>query len=66
MDGHDKLLTAEKLGERWERSKLSVLRDARLGRLPAVRIGARTVRFRLADVLAFEAAHLTPARQPKR
>lgn len=62
-NGNGKLLTAKDLGERWNRSPLSVLRDARLGRLAAVRIGARTVRFRLCDVLAFEASALTPARE---
>jgi len=55
-NGHNKLMTATDLGKRWERSPLTILRDARLGRLPAIRLGARTVRFSLADVLAFEAA----------
>jgi excisionase family DNA binding protein len=49
-----KLLDAHQLAERWGVKHTQVLRLARDGRLPCVRLG-RYRRFRLADIEAFEA-----------
>jgi excisionase family DNA binding protein len=49
------ILTPDALAERWSVPKSHVWRLAREGRLPSVRLG-RYVRFRLAEVEAFEAA----------
>jgi excisionase family DNA binding protein len=49
------LLTAEQVGERWQVPKAHVYRLAREGRIPSVKLG-KYVRFRLADIEAFEAS----------
>lgn len=47
-------LTAHELAQRWRCSGETLKRRRRSGQLPAYKLG-RSVRFKLADVLAFEA-----------
>jgi len=54
-NGSGPILTPDDLADRWAVPKSHVWRLAREGRLPSVRLG-RYVRFRLAEVEAFEAA----------
>ena len=49
------LLTAEQLAGRWQIKPATVYALARKGSIPAVRLGPRLVRFRLAEVERFEA-----------
>jgi excisionase family DNA binding protein len=48
------LLTAEQVAERWQVPVSQAYRLAREGRIPSVKLG-KYIRFRLADIEAFEA-----------
>lgn len=49
------LLTRRELATRWHCTPRTIDRHERAGKLQAVYIGPRTVRFRLTDILAIEA-----------
>lgn len=51
-----RLLDADALAERWGVSTKTIYALVRDGRLPAVRVGPRRVRFRLDHIEAWEAA----------
>ena len=55
----DRLLNAAQVGQRLGLSEWTVWKLGREGRLPAIRIG-RQMRFRLADLTAFETANQIP------
>jgi excisionase family DNA binding protein len=64
MDG--RLLTARDVGDRLGLSIETVLRWARQGKLPAVYLSSRAVRFREADIDAFiESRSLEPLRNAR-
>jgi excisionase family DNA binding protein len=50
-----RLLTPERLADRWSIAKPTIYAHTREGRIPAVRIG-RLYRYRLEEIEAFEAA----------
>ena len=52
----ERLLTAEEVAARWGVKAKHVRGLRTAGRLPGVRVGTRALRFRLADVEAFERA----------
>jgi hypothetical protein len=58
LEGDNRLLTESQLAQRWQISAKKLQADRCSGRgVPFVRIGRR-VRYRLADVEAYEAANL--------
>ena len=61
-----KLLTFQEAGERYSMSRYTLRRWARLGRLPVVRLGTRTLRLRPEDLEAVVQANWHPAREPQR
>lgn len=61
-----KLLTFKEAGETYGVSRFTLRRWARLGRLPVVRLGARTLRLRPEDLEAVVQANWHPAREPGR
>lgn len=52
LDGDDEVLTPDEVAELLKLSKKTVLRHARLGELPAAKVG-RVWRFRRSELLAF-------------
>jgi excisionase family DNA binding protein len=58
----ERLLTARELAERLGVSTETVLRWARRGRLPAVYLSSRAIRFREADIDAWLEQRATPRR----
>ena len=52
----DAVLTTSEVADRFGVSRATVLRWAAAGRIPSRRLGPKTIRFRAADVDAFEAA----------
>ena len=52
-DNPGQLMTNEELADRWQVSEKTIERRIRKDGLPCIRIG-RQIRFRLADILAYE------------
>jgi hypothetical protein len=52
---NDSLLTRRELADRWRQSTETVKRREQAGLLHALKMG-RSIRYRLSDILAFEAA----------
>jgi excisionase family DNA binding protein len=62
----EKLLTLAEAGEAVQISTYTLRRWARIGRLPSVRLGPRSLRFRAADLEGFIKRSVRPAREPQR
>jgi excisionase family DNA binding protein len=54
-------LSIEQVAQRWGVTKKSVQVKIRSGDLPAVRLGQKSIRIRLEDIEAYEAAHMYTA-----
>ncbi len=61
-----RLLTLAEAGALYAVSPHTLRRWARLGKLPVVRLGGRTIRFRPEDLESAVKARLVPAREPVR
>lgn len=61
-----KLLTFREAGETYRVSRFTLRRWARIGRLPVVRLGVRTLRLRPEDLEAVVQASWHPAREQQR
>ncbi len=61
-----RLLKLKEAGELYGVSPHTLRRWARIGKLPSVKLGGRTVRFRPEDLESVIKAHLQPAREPAR
>ena len=52
----EKLLSRDQLAERWGKSTRTIKRWDEEGRIKALALGPRTIRYRLSDILKFEQA----------
>lgn len=55
IDQSERLLSRKQLARRWDKSIKTLKRWEKAGKLRPFTLGPRTVRYRLSDILAFEA-----------